>query len=172
MNHSQAGRLRALALSNLELPSTDVTEDLVDSFRTYLAETDNTKDIVLKSNPKKRISIVRDFLNSDHSSGKSNRRHFWPAKQSTITEPGIIGQLADFMCLDFGKIPRHTSEARKPKNPTTQPKPKPVKARNASQPDSQQSSHDIEMAAAAAKPVMDSKFNKKLLRLLLNHGRT
>ena len=171
MNLSRAGKLGALALSNLRLPNTDITEDLVDSFRTYLAETDNTKDVVLNSKPKKRISIVRDFLNSDHSSGKRNKRHFWPAGQSTVTEPAIIRELADFMCLDVGKIPRHSSEARKPKNPTTQPKSKPVKARTASQPDSQQRSHDIELAAAAAKRAMDSKFTEKLLGLQLNRGR-
>lgn len=174
MNQSRASKLRALALSNLKLPSTDVAEDLVDAFRIYLAETDNTKDIVLKSDLKKRISIVKDFLNSDHSSGKLNKRHFWPSRQSTITEPAIIEELANFMWLDLGKIPRHTSEARKPENPTTHPKPmpKPVKSRVISQPDSEQRSHDIELAAAAAKRAMDSKFTEKLLGLQLNRGRT
>jgi hypothetical protein len=168
MSPEKVSELRALALGNLQLPSSDVTEDLVDSLRTFLMKTDRTKAVIEKTKPDKRISIAKEFLHSEHSTGPINKRYFWPPKRTTPSEPEIWKELADFMWLDVGKVPRPALGTAKPKRPAP---PTAIDPRPASQFHSQQSLREIELAAAAAKPAMDSKSPRKRLAPKLNCDR-
>ena len=112
--------LRRDVLSNLKLRNTDVTEELVETFRTFLEKTDNTRDVVKTLKPKKRTSLALEFINERHPKSRNNRLYFWPVAIDQLSESAILEQLSDLMCLDAGKIPRSRAEAEQPSTPVIQ----------------------------------------------------
>jgi hypothetical protein len=147
MEQPRVQELRTACLSKLNLPNSDVTEDLVTAFRKFLKDTGQTIDRNTYPKPAKRKSITVDFLHSKSHTGGTNRRYFWPAAEHQVSESEILQQLSDFMLLDVGRIPRHLSEAMQQIPSTSKPRMTP------SHPDSQES-QDPELAAA--RRVMDS----------------
>jgi hypothetical protein len=115
--------LRRDVLSNLKLRNTDVTEELVETFRTFLEKTDNTRDVVKTLKPKKRTSIALEFINERHPKSRNNRLYFWPVAIDQLSESQILEQLSDLMCLEAGKIPRSRTEAEQPSTPAIQTRP-------------------------------------------------
>jgi hypothetical protein len=139
--------LRAACLSKLNLPNSDVTEDLVTAFRKFFKDAEQTIDRNAKSKPTKRKSVAIDFLHSKSHTGGTNKPYFWSAADNQVSESEILQQLSDFMLLDVGRIPWHLSEAVQQTPSKLKPPLTP------SHPDSQKS-QDPELATA--RRVVDS----------------
>ena len=109
MNSARSQQLRADVLTKLRLPTDDHTEKLVEALRKFLGSR-ATREELRKSKPDRRQRLAQEFLHSQTTSGFTQKRHFWSTSGNTVSDSQIVKDLADFMFLDVGKIPRHIPE--------------------------------------------------------------